>query len=125
VLVKAVDTFKQPTTAPNQLWQIGYAYLQVSDWGWFDLSTVLDGDSRYLLAWKLCDVNETLELALDRRGFDRATVSSRPRQLSYNGPSYLSVELKHWLDSHGMGTRVRSAVSCEDTGRNRTLVLLR
>jgi len=27
----------------------------VVGWGWFDLSTVLDDFSRYILAWKLCD----------------------------------------------------------------------
>jgi hypothetical protein len=41
--------------------------LKVIGWGWFYLSTVLDGFSRYIIAWKLCttmkaeDVTATLE----------------------------------------------------------------
>ena len=42
------------------------------------LSTILDDDSRYIIAWKLCtsmkaeDVSETLELALKASGCDQA-----------------------------------------------------
>jgi putative transposase len=53
ILMKAADTFAQPTTAPNQLWQTDFTYLRVIGWGWFYLSTVLDDFSRYILAWKL------------------------------------------------------------------------
>jgi putative transposase len=54
ILLKAVDRFADPTTAPNQLWQTDFTYLRVVGWGWFYLSTVLDDFSRYILAWKLC-----------------------------------------------------------------------
>ena len=43
--------------------------LQVVGWGWYYLSTVLDDDSRYILAWTLrtsmqaSDMTETLDLA--------------------------------------------------------------
>ena len=109
VLMKAADTFKHPTTAPNQLWQTDFTYLKVMGWGWFYLSTVLDDYSRYILAWKLCagmaakDVSDTLKLALDASGLEAANVKYRPRLLSDNGPSYVSTELKDWLDEHGMG----------------------
>ena len=78
-------------------------------WGWFYLSTVLDDYSRYILAWKLCagmaakDVSDTLELALKASGLESVNVRHRPRLLSDNGPSYVSAELKDWLDEHGMG----------------------
>jgi transposase InsO family protein len=45
-------------------------YLKVSGWGWFDLSTVLDDFSRYIIVWKLCttmkaeDVTDMLTMAL-------------------------------------------------------------
>ena len=48
--------------------------------GWFYLSTILDDYSRYIIAWKLCttmktkDVTDTLKLALQASGFDRAKV---------------------------------------------------
>ena len=69
---------------------------------------MLDDYSRYILAWKLRhgmaakDVSETLELALKAIGLESVTVKHRPRLLSDNGPSYVSAELKNWLDEHGM-----------------------
>ena len=108
ILMKAADKFQHPTTAPNQLWQTDFTYLKVMGWGWFYLSTVLDDYSRYILAWKLCDgtaakdVSDTLELALKASGLENANVRHRPRLLSDNGPSYVSGELRDWLDERGM-----------------------
>jgi transposase InsO family protein len=108
ILMKAADKFQHPTTAPNQLWQTDFTYLKVIGWGWFYLSTVLDDYSRYILAWKLChgmaakDVSDTLELALKASGLESVKVKHRPRLLSDNGPSYVSAELKDWLDERGM-----------------------
>jgi putative transposase len=109
ILMKAADHFQHPTTAPNQLWQTDFTYLKVIGWGWFYLSTVLDDYSRYILAWKLCDgmtatdVSDTLSLALESSGLESAKVAHRPRLLSDNGPSYVSAELRDWLDDRGMG----------------------
>ena len=108
IVLKAADRFSQPTTAPNPLWQTDFTYLKVIGWGWFYLSTVLDDDSRYLLAWKLCttmgsrDVAETLEQALEASGLDGVSVRHRPRLLSDNGPSYVSAALGEWLADRGM-----------------------
>jgi len=108
ILMKAADSFAQPTTAPNQLWQTDFTYLRVIGWGWFYLSTVLDDFSRYILAWKLCttmtatDVSDTLVMALSNSGLERVRVRHRPRLLSDNGPSYLSAQLGSWLAEHGM-----------------------
>jgi len=108
ILMKAADRFQNPTTAPNQLWQTDFTYLKVIGWGWFYLSTVLDDYSRYILAWKLCDgmtsrdVSDTLTLALKASGLETVNVNHRPRLLSDNGPSYVSAELKDWLDDRGM-----------------------
>jgi putative transposase len=102
------DTFAEPTTAPNQLWQTDFTYLRVIGWGWFYLSTVLDDFSRYILAWKLCttmtatDVSDTLAMALRSSGLERVRVRHRPRLLSDNGPSYVSAQLGSWLAEHGM-----------------------
>ena len=109
ILMKAADRFQHPTTAPNQLWQTEFTYLKVIGWGWFYLSTVLDDYSRYILAWKLCDgmtasdVSDTLSLAPESSGLESAKVHHRPRLLSDNGPSYVSAELRDWLDDQGMG----------------------
>ena len=91
IVIKAAEEFKDKTTAPNQLWQTDFTYLKVIGWGWFYLSTVLDDFSRYIIAWKLCttmkaeDVTDTLNLALQASGLERAKVAHRPRLLSDNG----------------------------------------
>ena len=114
IVMKAADEFKDKTTAPNQLWQTDFTYLKVIGWGWFYLNTILDDFSRYIIAWKLCatmkvgDVTQTLDLALQASGLDRAKVIHRPRLLSDNGPSYISAELAQWLDERDMG-HVRGA----------------
>ncbi len=108
VVIKAADEFKDKTTAINQLWQTDFTYLKIIGWGWFYLSTVLDDFSRYIIAWKLCttmtteDVTDTLELALQASGLERANLAHRPRLLSDNGPSYISGDLAEWLDARDM-----------------------
>src|SRR5207342_132862 len=108
VVIKAADEFRDKTTAINQLWQTDFTYLKLTGWGWYYLSTVLDDFSRYIVAWKLCptmcasDVTETLDLALEASGLDRATVVHRPRLLSDNGASYVAGDLAKWLEDKGM-----------------------
>ena len=95
VVLSAAKTFAHPTHRPNELWQTDFTYLQVVGWGWYYLSTVLDDDSRYILAWTLrtsmqaSDVTETLDLARAQAGVDRVRVVHRPRLLRDNGPCYI------------------------------------
>ena len=104
IVIKAAGSFKDKTTAPNQLWQTDFTYLKVIGWGWFYLSSVLDDFSRYIVAWKLCtgmraeDVTATLDLALRVSGLDGATPAERPRLLSDNGSSYIAGDLARWLE---------------------------
>jgi len=108
IVIKAANEFKHKTTAPNQLWQTDFTYFKVIGWGWFYLSTILDDYSRYIVAWKLCttmradDVMETLKLALEASGCDRAEIVHKPRLLSDNGSSYISGDLADWLENQGM-----------------------
>ena len=108
VVLSAAKTFAHPTHRPNELWQTDFTYLQVVGWGWYYLSTVLDDDSRYILAWTLrtsmqaSDVTETLDLARAQAGVDRVRVVHRPRLLRDNGPCYISQELADSLDTHGL-----------------------
>lgn len=105
IVMKAADTFHNPTTATNQLWQTDFTYLKVTGWGWYYLSTVMDDYSRYIISWRLCtgmsasDVSATLADALQNAGL---SPKQRPRLLSDNGPCYVSSELKDWLDDHDM-----------------------
>jgi putative transposase len=108
VVIKAAAEFRDKTTAPNQLWQTDFTYLKVIGWGWFYLSTILDDYSRYAIAWKLCttmrasDVTDTLSLALQASGCDKAEVIHKPRLLSDNGSSYIAGDLADWLEERGM-----------------------
>jgi transposase InsO family protein len=114
IVIKAADEFHDKTTAPNQLWQTDFTDLKVTGWGWYDLSTVLDDFSRFIVAWKLCasmrasDVTETLDLALAACGLDQVTVVHRPRLLTDNGSSSIAGDLAEWLESRGM-THIRGA----------------
>jgi putative transposase len=87
VLLKAADAFRHPTRRPNELWQTDFTYLKVVGWGWYDLSTVLDDYSRYILAWTLpttmqaTDVMAPLDLARAHAGVDQVHVVHRPRLL--------------------------------------------
>ena len=108
VLIRAADRFQHPTKRPHELWQTDFTYLRVVSWGWYYLSTVLDDDSRYILAWtlgttmKASDVTETLDLARAKAGLDEVRVVHRPRLLSDNGPCYVSDDLATYLGRHGM-----------------------
>ncbi len=42
-LQEASDHFINPTTGVNQLWQTDFTYFKIQGWGWYYLSTVLDG----------------------------------------------------------------------------------
>ena len=105
IVLSAATTVRHPTHRPNELWQTDFTYLQVVGWGWYYLSTVLDDDSRYIMAWALrtsmqtADVTETLDLVRATTGVDRIRVVHRPRLLSDNGPGYVSAE----LERHGLG----------------------
>ena len=113
VVLSAAKTFAHPTHRPNELWQTDFTYLQVVGWGWYSLSTVLDDDSRYILAWTLrtsmqaSDVTETLDLARARAGVDRGRVVHRPRLLSDNGPCYISQELADYLTRFSKSSSTR------------------
>jgi len=102
-MVAAKDKFENPTTEVNELWQTDFTNFKIIDWGWHYLSTILDHFSQYILAWKLSatmatsDVEDTLNLALEKAGLDEVRVRHRPRLLSDKGPAYLSKKLKLFL----------------------------
>ena len=107
-VIQAAEQFKHPTKRVNELWQTDFTYFKIMGWGWYFLSTILDDYSRYILAWKLTptmsaiDVQETLQIALDKTGLDHVLVEHRPRLLSDNGSCYLSKDLKSFLESKHM-----------------------
>jgi transposase InsO family protein len=80
-VMKAVDEFKDKTTAPSQLWLVDVTYLKVIDWGWFYLSTVLDDFSRHIIAWKLCTTMKAQNVTT------RWILLSRPQAVFRGGSS--------------------------------------
>jgi len=50
------------------------------------------------MAWRPKTSADTLELALEASGLGALNDKHRPRLLSGNGPSYVSAELKDWLE---------------------------
>jgi len=108
ILMSAGDKFKNPTRRVNELWQTDFTYFRIVGWGWYYLSTVLDDYSRYIISWKLTDsmtaedVKDTLDLAIAKTGIDKVKLKHKPRLLSDNGPSYLSKDLKEYLDQKQM-----------------------
>ena len=108
ILLSAKDKFDQPTKRVNELWQTDFTYFRIVGWGWYYLSTVLDDYSRYIISWKLSDtmttedVKNTLDIAIEKTGIDKVKVKHKPRLLSDNGPSYLSKDLKEYLDQKQM-----------------------
>jgi putative transposase len=103
-VMSAAEKFQHPTTHVHELWQTDFTYFKIQGWGWYYLSTVLDDFSRYIIAWKLAstmnatDVQDTLQMALDKTGLDHVLVGHRPRLLSDNGSCYVSKELRHFLE---------------------------
>ena len=102
-MITAGDRFDNPTKRVNEMWQTDFTQLKVIGWGWYYLCTILDDYSRYILAWRLStnmaanDVEETLQLALDKVDVTRVKVKHRPRLLSDNGPAFVSNNLKDYL----------------------------
>jgi putative transposase len=107
-VISAKDHFEHPTSRVNELWQTDFTYLKVIDWGWYYLLTVLDDYSRYIIAWQLCktmkaeDVKISLDQAIAKTGVEHVHVYHRPRLLSDNGPCFISMELKDYLNQQDM-----------------------
>jgi len=99
-MISASDSFKDKTTAINQMWQTDFTYFKIIGWGWYYLSTILDDYSRKIISWELCasmsvpDVQRSIHKALLMTGL---TEKQRPKLLSDNGPCYIAGELKEFM----------------------------
>jgi len=105
-MITAGDHFDQPTRRVNEMWQTDFTQFKVISWGWYYLCTILDDYSRYIMAWRLStnmaasDVEETLQMALDKVDVTHVKVKHRPRLLSDNGPAFVSHALKAYLQRY-------------------------
>lgn len=113
-IIPVKDKFEKPTRRVNEMWQTDFTQFKIIGWGWYYLSTVLDDYSRFILAWKLTstmntqDVQDTLEVALEKAGIEKVKVRHKPRLLSDNGPCYLSRDLEAFLEDRHL-QHIRSA----------------
>jgi putative transposase len=107
-VVKAGDKFENPTKRVNEMWQTDFTQFKVYGWGWYYLCTILDDFSRYILAWRLSstmaatDVQDTLQIAIDKTGVHPIQVKHRPRLLSDNGPAFIADALKDFLKPYAI-----------------------
>jgi len=98
--------FEQPL-APHEHWHVDIAHINIHGTFYY-LCAVLDGASRYLVAWSLresmreADVEILLEQAKEK--FPEA----RPRIISDNGPQFIAKDFKEFIRISGM-THVRTA----------------
>jgi len=103
--MSAADEFKNKTTRVPQQWQTDFTYFKIIGWGWYYLATVLDDNSRYIIAWELstnmefADVMRIVNKALDNAGISE---TNRPRLLSDNGSCYISNEFQKFIDDNDM-----------------------
>ena len=105
-LSKKGTGFEQPL-APHEHWHVDIAHINIHGTFYY-LCAVLDGASRYLVAWALrqsmteADVEVVLQRAKER--FPEA----RPRIISDNGPQFIAKDFKEFIRISGM-THVRTA----------------
>jgi len=96
------------------MWATDCSYLEVVDWGYYYLVTVMDDYSRYILAWELKrdmtadSLIDVVQQAVDITGMSKVTIKDRTSLLSDNGSGYVSrafgdylrlVGIKHILAS--------------------------
>jgi putative transposase len=107
-LIRASDKFHDQTRTVHEMWQTDFTYFMVMGWGWYYLATVLDDYSRYIISWKLYssmsseDVQQVLNMALEKTEVDHVNLKTKPRLLTDNGPCYLSKDLEKYLSDNNM-----------------------
>lgn len=113
-IVSAQTAFEHPTQQVNELWQTDFTQFKVQDWGYSYLCTILDDYSRYIIAWRLAstmtstDVEETLQMAIDKTSLSHIKVIHRPRLLTDNGSAFVSAQFANYLDRYQL-THIRGA----------------
>ena len=98
--------FVQPVK-PQEHWHIDISYINIQGTFYY-LCSVLDGYSRYLVAWDLREsmTEQHVEIVL-QRAHERFP-EARPRIISDNGPQFIAKDFKQFIRLHGM-THVRTS----------------
>lgn len=98
--------FAQPR-APHAHWHIDISYVNIQGTFYY-LCSVLDGYSRYLVAWDLREsmTEQQVEIVLQRAR--ERFPEARPRIISDNGPQFIAKDFKQFIRLSGM-THVRTS----------------
>jgi len=98
--------FVQPVK-PHEHWHIDISYINIQGTFYY-LCSVLDGFSRYLVAWDLREsmTEQHVEIVL-QRAHERFP-EARPRIISDNGPQFIAKDFKQFVRLNGM-THVRTS----------------
>lgn len=98
--------FQQPVR-PHEHWHIDISYINIQGTFYY-LCSVLDGFSRYLVAWDLREsmTEQHVEIVL-QRAHERFP-DARPRIISDNGPQFIAKDFKQFIRLSGM-THVRTS----------------
>lgn len=99
---KKGNGFIQPLE-PHDHWHIDFSYLNISG-TFFYLCSVLDGCSRYVVAWEIGESMKSQDAALVLQRAREKYPQAAPRIISDNGPQFIAKDFKeyirHWQTSH-------------------------
>lgn len=98
--------FEQPL-APHEHWHVDIAHINVHGTFYY-LCAVLDGASRYLVAWSLRQSMTEAEVEILLQRAREKYPEARPRIISDNGPQFIARDFKEFIRISGM-THVRTS----------------
>lgn len=98
--------FEQPL-APHEHWHIDIAHINIHGTFYY-LCAVLDGASRYLVAWSLRQSMTEAEVEILLQRAKENFPEARPRIISDNGPQFIAKDFQEFIRISGM-THVRTS----------------
>jgi putative transposase len=98
--------FEQPLV-PHEHWHIDIAHINIHGTFYY-LCAVLDGASRYLVAWSLRQSMTEAEVEILLQRAKEKFPEARPRIISDNGPQFIAKDFKEFIRISGM-THVRTS----------------
>ncbi len=98
--------FQQPL-APHEHWHVDISYLNLAG-TFYDLCSVLDGYSRYLVHWEIRESMKEAEVELIVQRAREKFPKASPRIISDNGPQFIARDFKQFIRICGM-TPVRTS----------------
>jgi len=98
--------FEQPV-AVHEHWHIDIAHINIHGTFYY-LCAVLDGASRFLIAWDLRESMTAREIEVLLERAKERFPDARPRIISDNGPQFIAKDFKEFIRLSGM-THVRTA----------------